>query len=364
MIELRHMDKAFEETLILEDVNAVINDGDVISVIGPSGAGKSTLLRCINLLSPPTGGQIFLNDEEITSGTYDVTKARQRIGMVFQSFDLFDHLTVIENLMLSQTEILRRTRQQAYDKSMLLLKQVGLADKALKYPKTLSGGQKQRVAIARALAMDPEMILFDEPTSALDPSMVGEVEAVIRSLSENGTTMMIVTHDMAFARSICNRVFYLDDKKIYEEGTPDEIFEHPKLDKTRRFIKQLKTLSFDMGDNGCDFYELSGRIDEFCRKNRLSSRMSYRIRSVIEELCQQIILTETGIDGVNGVIDYSSDTDSANITITYTGERFDPFGTDNELALKVIAGMSDEHSYDYNDNDHLNTADISIRQSK
>ena len=211
MIELRHLKKIYENAEPLKDVSVTINDGDVIAVIGPSGTGKSTLIRCINLLEKPTGGQIFLNGEEITAKGYDVRKARRKMGMVFQSFNLFGHLTVIENLMVPPMDLLGKSRQEAYEKGVELLRRVGLADKALNYPDELSGGQQQRVAIARTLAMDPEIILLDEPTSALDPTMVSEVQAVIRDLSRSGKTMMIVTHEMNFARAISNRVFYMDE---------------------------------------------------------------------------------------------------------------------------------------------------------
>ena len=190
MIELIHLEKKYENATPLADVNAVIRDGDVISVIGPSGTGKSTLLRCINMLERPTGGRILLNGEDITAPGYDLTMVRRRMGMVFQSFHLFGHLTVIENLMIAPIDILKRSRQEAYDTGMELLRRVGLADRALRYPNQLSGGQKQRVAIARTLAMDPDMILFDEPTSALDPAMVGEVQEVIRDLAESVTKQL------------------------------------------------------------------------------------------------------------------------------------------------------------------------------
>ena len=237
MIELVHLEKKYENTTPLKDVSTVIRDGDVISVIGPSGTGKSTLLRCINMLERPTGGQILLDGVDITAPGYDLTKARRRMGMVFQSFNLFGHLTVIENLMMAPMDILGKSKREAYDTGVQLLKKVGLEGRELQYPDQLSGGQRQRVAIARTLAMDPDVILFDEPTSALDPNMVGEVQAVIRDLAGSGRTMMIVTHEMNFARAICNRVFYMDQGGIYEEGTPEQIFESPAKELTRRFIR-------------------------------------------------------------------------------------------------------------------------------
>ena len=228
MIELVHLEKKYGNATPLADVNAVINDGDVISIIGPSGTGKSTLIRCIDMLERPTGGKIILDGEDICAPGYDVTKARRKMGMVFQSFNLFGHLNVIENIMQAQMDILSRSKNEAYETGMELLRRVGLANKETNYPDELSGGQKQRVAIARTLAMDPEVILFDEPTSALDPTMVGEVQSVIRDLTSTGKTMLIVTHEINFARAICSRVFYMDQGGIYEEGAPSRYSTTPK----------------------------------------------------------------------------------------------------------------------------------------
>lgn len=361
MIELVNLRKDYAGLAPLADISAVINKGDVISVIGPSGTGKTTLLRCINLLERPTGGKIIFNGEEITAKGYDVTRARRRIGMVFQSFNLFDHLTVIENVMIGQIEILKRSRQEAYDKAKVHLEQVGLSDRKLAYPGMLSGGQKQRVAIARALAMDPEIILFDEPTSALDPSMVGEVESVIRTLSENGTTMMIVTHDMAFARSICNRVFYLDEGVIYEDGTPDEIFDDPKKDKTRRFIRQLKVLGIEIDPASLDIHHLYGKIDEFCSKNRVPEKASKKMRSVIEELCLQLLIPETDGAVITGGIEYSADDVTLSTELKYEGASFDPFKSENTLAVKILEGISDSHEYSYDADTRVNTIKIRVK---
>ena len=233
MIKIEHLRKEYAGITPLKDVSVVINDGDVISVIGPSGTGKSTLLRCINQLEKPTSGKIWVDDVEITDPKCDINKVRQKMGMVFQSFNLYGHKTVIENIMLAPMDLLGKSKQDAYDKGMRLLRTVGLAEKALNYPDELSGGQKQRIAIARTLSMDPDVILLDEPTSALDPTMVGEVETVIQDLSKTGKTMIIVTHELAFARAICNRAFFMDEGEIYEEGPPEQVFDNPQREKTR-----------------------------------------------------------------------------------------------------------------------------------
>jgi polar amino acid transport system ATP-binding protein len=225
MITVRHLKKAYSNAVPLTDVNLEVKKGEIISVIGPSGSGKSTLLRCINMLEKPTSGEIIVDGEMITAKGADIFRIRRKMGMAFQSFNLFSHMMVIDNIMLGPVDILKMSRQEAYDEGMRLLTSVGLAEKALSYPDELSGGQKQRVAIARALAMKPEIILFDEPTSALDPTMVGEVLSVIRTLAQEGLTMMIVTHEMKFARDVSTRVLYMDEGVIYEDGTPEQIFE-------------------------------------------------------------------------------------------------------------------------------------------
>ena len=240
MIKISHLQKKYPNVTPLGDVNVEIHKGDVISIIGPSGTGKSTLIRCINMLETPTAGEIWVDGECITDKKCNINKIRQKMGMVFQSFNLFNHMNIIENIMAAPMDLLKKPKQEAYDKGMELLRTVGLADKAFNYPDELSGGQKQRVAIARALAMEPEIILLDEPTSALDPTMVGEVQAVIKDLAKRGLTLMIVTHEMRFAREIANRVFYMDEGGVYEDGTPEEIFDNPKREKTIRFIKHLK----------------------------------------------------------------------------------------------------------------------------
>ena len=242
MISIRHLAKVYGETRVLRDVSCDIEQGEVVSVIGPSGTGKSTMLRCINLLERPTSGQIVVDGQDVCGDDVDVTALRLKVGMVFQSFNLFSHLTVIENLMMAPCDLLGMGRTDAYRRAMQLLSQVGLPDRRLAYPDELSGGQRQRVAIARTLMMDPDTILFDEPTSALDPTMVGEVKAVIRDLAHTRKTLIIVTHELEFARSISSRVLYLDQGVVYEQGSPEEIFERPRRERTRQFVMRLKVL--------------------------------------------------------------------------------------------------------------------------
>ncbi len=347
MIELIHLEKKYEQAIPLKDVNAVIRRGDVISVIGPSGTGKSTLLRCINLLEKPTGGQILLDGEDITDPKYDPVKARRRMGMVFQNFNLFGHLTVIENLMLAQRKILKKTKQEAYDTGTALLKQVGLAGREFQYPDQLSGGQKQRIAIARTLAMDPDVILLDEPTSALDPAMVGEVQAVIRDLAGTGKTMMIVTHEMSFARSICNRVFYMDQGVIYEDGTPEQVFDHPQKEQTRRFIHKLKVLELLIDSREYDFAGASRLIDQYCLRSDILLRVRYRIHLAFEELVQQILLPVLEWTALHVTMEYSEKEKTATVIIAYGGRRFDPTEGKNDLAYTFLKRSINELTYQY-----------------
>ena len=362
MIKLVDLTKKYANALPLNKVSVTINDGDIISIIGPSGTGKSTLIRCINLLEKPTSGQIFLDDEEITAKDYDVRKARQKMGMVFQSFNLFGHLTVIENVMLAQTDLLGRSRQEAYDKSIELLRRVGMTKKVLNYPDQLSGGQKQRVAIARTLAMDPEVILLDEPTSALDPTMIGEVQSVIRDVADSGKTMMIVTHEMNFARTISNRVFYMDQGGIYEDGSPEQIFDNPQKELTRRFIKQLKVLEFVIDSRDFDFRGAGSEIDRYCMIYDISSVERIRIHLAFDELVQQILLPKYSVPDIKFTLEYAARDKALTVSADYPGESFDPRNTDNDLALAVLTDTAEDITYEYDHSEKLNHVSIKIRQ--
>ncbi len=336
MIEIRHLSKKFPASTPLNDVSVTINDGDIISVIGPSGSGKSTLLRCINLLEKPTSGEILVDGVSITDRRCNKSEVRKRMGMVFQSYNLFGHLTVIENIMLPQMDLLKLDRQAAYKKAMRLLELVGMEGRALQYPDVLSGGQKQRVAIARALSTNPDILLLDEPTSALDPTNVGEVQAVIRRLANMGKTMIIVSHEMRFAREVSNRVFFLAAGGIYEQGTPDEIFDHPKGELTRRFIRQLKVFEISSDGLGLDVPELLSGIDRFCFEQNIPIHLAGKIRSAAEELTAQILRPELRRFEYSAVIEYDPARRTAYEKFRYGDRAFDPRSSGNTAALSIL----------------------------
>ena len=239
LLTIEHLKKSFGDNVILDDVNLTVKQGEVIVIIGPSGCGKSTLLRCINALEPIQEGQILLDGEKIEPKSKNLTQLRQKIGMVFQSYELFPHLSVLDNIMLAPTKVQKRPKDEVKEEALALLERVGLAEKAKSYPRELSGGQKQRVAIVRALCMHPEILLFDEVTAALDPDMVREVLDVMLNLAAQGRTMLIVTHEMQFAKAVADRVIFLDNGNIVEDATPDEFFNHPKTSRAKQFLNMF-----------------------------------------------------------------------------------------------------------------------------
>ena len=356
MIRVEHLSKKFGDLEVLRDVNAHINRGEVISVIGPSGTGKSTFLRCLNLLDPPTGGQIFVGGQEITAPNANVSLLRQKMGMVFQDFNLFLHLNVLENLTLAPVKLLHQTQALAESKARKLLHLVGLAAKEKAYPAELSGGQKQRVAIARCLAMNPDIILFDEPTSALDPTMVSEVLGVIRRLAGTGMTMLIVTHEMQFARDVSSRVFYMDRGIIYEEGSPAQIFDNPEKEATRTFINRIRNLEWIIEDHEhYDIYALTTEIIQFCEKHFLGPAQRDALIHLAEEtlqlcmgtdkspetLSRREILRETG--GITLFISYSEKTKQIHTRFTANARLktiLNSAGDTDGLGVMIINGIT------------------------
>lgn len=239
MINVKQLSKSFGDNEVLKSIDLTVKEGEVVVIIGPSGSGKSTILRCLNLLEEPTSGEIFFEGQNITAPDSNIDQIRQKMGMVFQSFNLFPHMSVLENLTITPVKIKKEDPEKAKEQALALLDQVGLKEKATSYPASLSGGQQRRVAIARALAMSPDVMLFDEPTSALDPEMVGEVLSVMQDLAKKGMTMVVVTHEMGFAKEVADRVIFMADGIIQEEGTPEEIFERPQNSRTQDFLNKV-----------------------------------------------------------------------------------------------------------------------------
>ena len=349
MIEIKHLRKVFDnDTIPLKDINVTINKGDVISIIGPSGTGKSTFLRCINMLTEPTEGSIIVDGEDITAKGCNLNEVRKKMGMVFQNFNLFGHLTIIENIMKPQMTLLGRSKQEAYDKAMYLLDQVGLSAKVYAYPNELSGGQQQRIAIARTLAMDPEVILFDEPTSALDPSMIGEVQSVIKMLAKSGRTMIIVTHEMDFAKKIANRVLFMYDGYVYEDGTPKQIFEHPQKEMTRKFIHRLSVLSYHIEDMDFDMEHLNDELAAYGEKLLIESERLSKLTVAIEEICINNILWDNDNPDILVLIEYSEKLDTLTTLIRYNGNEFNCKDSQSKLFQTIINEPTTEIKYNNN----------------
>lgn len=346
MITVKHLSKTFTDGgspfTVLRDVNCEIEKGEVISIIGPSGTGKSTFLRCLNGLETPTSGEVIVDGLNIFDKKTDINKVRQKLGMVFQSFNLFDHLSILDNVTLGPIKLLNMSKQDAEMQAIELLRMVGLAEKAKAMPRELSGGQKQRVAIARCLSMKPEIILFDEPTSALDPTMVSEVLSVIRQLARQGMTMAIVTHEMKFARDVSSRIFFMYDGIIYEDASPDQIFDNPQKPVTKAFINRIRSLSFDIVSKDYDLYRMNGQIENFCMKYSLDKKY-ITLQLLLEEMLTNVI---PFVGPIHAEINYSEKDYSIGYTFDVTAEsKVDTIlnaDTADELSLMIIKGMCSE----------------------
>ncbi|MBR1761613.1 MAG: amino acid ABC transporter ATP-binding protein [Schwartzia sp.] len=365
LLRVEHLKKEYPGATPLADVNLTVNEGEVVAVIGPSGTGKSTLLRQINQMERATAGKIFFRDEEITAPGYRVDLLRQNIGMIFQSFNLFSHLTVVDNIMAAPTALLGLPRQEVYDRAKELLAKVGLSQKALSYPDELSGGQQQRIAIVRALAMEPKILLFDEPTSALDPTMVGEVEAVIRQVAESGVTMMIVTHDMEFARRISNRVLYMDEGGVYEDGTPEQIFGNPQREKTRQFIRRLKVLTLSVASRDFDFIGCHTTIEAFGQKNDMPKDVVRSLMMLFEEIVTQLLLPRLPEPPrIVWTVEYNPKEESAEVAVQYNGDAFDVMESGNDLSLRIVRGCTENVRYQAEAGETGNRLSLTVRRIK
>ena len=340
IIRISHVKKSFGTLDVLRDINLEIHRGEVISIIGPSGTGKSTFLRCLNLLEQPTSGSILIGGQDILSPKADVPMLRRSMGMVFQSFNLFNGMSVLDNICLAPMQLLGKSREEAEQRAFELLQMVGLAERADALPDQLSGGQKQRIAIARALAMDPDILLFDEPTSALDPTMVSEVLGVMTRLAREGMTMIVVTHEMRFARHVSSRVLFFAEGVVYEDGTPDQLFDHPQHERTRQFIQQIHETTFSIESEQFDWYAMMAQMEQFCQQYNLSRQQTDSVLHVIDE--SMAILGSDGNTlrppGTSLTLSYTEQDDTLQLTFKFQQEINDKVFQDDsdELAMMIL----------------------------
>ena len=344
LIEVKGLKKSFGSLEVLKGIDLTVNQGERIAIIGGSGCGKSVFLRSLCLLEKPDAGQVFIDGKEITAKGASVDTIRRSMGMVFQKFHLFSEMDVMDNLCLAPVRLLKMKRADAEKKAMELLSQVGLANRTHAWPTVLSGGQQQRIAICRCLMMEPKVLLFDEPTSALDPTMVGEVLAVIRMLAKRDMSMLIVTHEMNFAREVANRVLFFADGGIYEQGTPQEIFDAPKREKTVAFIHKIKYFSFDITDKQFDLMVLQGGIQTFGEKYGLNGRYIYRLQICCEELIYEMLnhcFPENEPVNMNLNVAYAEADRTVEIEMLCGGEPYNPFEqAEDGLGVTILKKMA------------------------
>ena len=362
MIKVEQLSKRFGDLIVLKDISVEIAKGEVVSIIGPSGTGKSTFLRCLNLLDQPSGGAIRIDGADILAPKADVARVRQKMNMVFQAFNLFAHLSVLENLTLAPIKLKGESRASAEQRALDLLRLVGLAEKAYAFPDELSGGQKQRVAIARCLAMQPEVLLFDEPTSALDPTMVSEVLSVIRRLAKEGMTMIIVTHEMDFARDVSNRVFYMDEGLIYEQGTPEQIFDNPQREKTRAFINRIRSYERHIGSQDYDLYALNAEIEAFCEKHILPRKARHNLLLLVEEVLQ-LYGPYLARGAVDLTISYSEATGALEMMCEADADAGNPLERDDDDDLGAMIARHVSESVEYQVTDGRSRLEFLVKQA-
>ena len=344
LIEVKGLKKSFGPLEVLKGIDLTVERGERIAIIGGSGCGKSVFLRSLCLLEKPDAGQVLVDGKEITAKGAKVDEIRRSMGMVFQKFHLFSEMDVMDNLCLAPTHILKMPREKAEKKAMELLGQVGLASRAHAWPTVLSGGQQQRIAICRCLMMEPKVLLFDEPTSALDPTMVGEVLAVIRMLAKRDMSMLIVTHEMNFAREVANRVLFLADGGIYEQGTPAEIFDTPKGEKTIAFINKIKYFSYEITCREFDLMQMQGGIQNFGEKYGLDQKNTYRLQICCEELIYEMLnhcFPGNGPVSMNLNVAYAEADRTVEIELTWVGEAYNPFEQKEDgLGVTILKNMA------------------------
>jgi len=354
LIEVKGLKKSFGSLEVLKGVDLTVEQGERIAIIGGSGCGKSVFLRSLCLLEKPDAGQVLIDGQEITGKGARIDEIRRSMGMVFQKFHLFSEMDVMDNLCLAPVRLKGMSRKEAEKKAVELLSQIGLASRAHAWPTVLSGGQQQRIAICRCLMMEPKVLLFDEPTSALDPTMVGEVLAVIRMLAKRDMSMLIVTHEMNFAREVANRVLFFADGGIYEQGTPAEIFDSPKKEKTIAFIQKIKYFSYEITRKNFDLMVLQGGIQTFGEKYGLDNKCINRLNICCEELVYELLAhCYPDREEVDMKLDvsYAEADRSTRIALTCGGTAYDPFSqTEDGLGVTILKNMSKQLEYRYTDN--------------
>ena len=353
ILRVENLRKEYGEVVPLKNINLEVRRGEVISIIGGSGTGKSTSLRMLNGLERPTAGKIFFMGQDITAAGCKLEEVRQKVGMIFQSFNLFDGLTAIENAIAAPVELKGLSKQKAYDKAKKLFERVGLLEKMFSYPDEMSGGQQQRAAIVRAMMMEPEILLFDEPTSALDPTMVGEVLAVIRMLAKRDLTMLIVTHEMNFAREVADRILFFADGEIYEQGTPAEIFDAPKRPKTIAFIRRQKFFHYDISTRNFDLLAMQGKIITFAEKYGLNARYSQRLQLCCEEIIFEMLNgCYAAGDKISMALEviYVEAKKTLEMSLMCGGKSYNPFlekTSDDDWSLKILKGYAKTFDYSH-----------------
>jgi polar amino acid transport system ATP-binding protein len=358
ILKIENLRKEYGEVVPIKNINLEVQRGEIISIIGGSGTGKSTFLRMLNLLERPTAGKILFGGENIVDENCNLKLIRQKIGMIFQSFNLFAGMTVIENAIAAPMELKGISAQAAYDKAKKLFEAVGLVDKIFNYPDELSGGQQQRAAIVRAMMMEPEILLFDEPTSALDPAMVGEVLAVIRMLAKQNLTMLIVTHEMNFAREVADRVLFFADGEIYEQGTPTQIFDAPKLPKTVAFIRRQKFFNYEISTRHFDLPAMQSKIIIFADKYGLGQKISQRLQLCCEEIIFEMMQgSYNDSDKIFMTVEiiYTETEKILELNLNCGGKSYNPFDEKifglnaDDFSLKILYGYAKNFSWLYSD---------------
>lgn len=361
MLRVEGLTKSFGENIVLRNIDLTMKQGEIAVIIGESGCGKSVFLRCIEQLEKADSGRIRIDGSEITDKNENINLIRRKIGMVYQQYNLFSHLNVMDNLCLAPVNLLKMSRSDAEAKAARLLREVGMSGRETRMPSELSGGQRQRVAIARCLMMEPKMILMDEPTSALDPGMVCEVLATIRDLAKKRTTMLIVTHEMSFAREIADKIYFFAEQGIYESGTPEEIFDHPRRELTKSFVRKVRSFYYHIDRINYDLIELKAGLRLFCERYGVNSREIWRLEVCMEELVQEIIMKCALPIDIDLLLEYDKTNGDLNISCKWNGPNWDPFAEESDsLGMVILQHIVENAQYVHTEG--LNVLNFSLKK--